>query len=151
MAQKDFTHGTGWVGHPSTLAMNRRRMVLVLMGIALVMALVVAILRPTANRVSSASTARVVPYGNALEMQYARPWLNAQKYEATPIPYSNALEMQYAWPWLEVQENETATPTRYNEALSWFYARPWLTPQTSLNCHSRLDILYACQYGYWQP
>ena len=104
MAQKDFAHGTDLVGHQSTLAMNRRRILLAVIGMILVLALAVTIatLRPTANQTSPASTVRVVPYGNALEMQYARPWLDAEKHKATTIPYSNAL---YLHPILRCQRH----------------------------------------------
>lgn len=62
-----------------------------------------------------------VAYGNALEMQYAQPWLDAQ--QKSIVAYGNALELQYAQPWIDAQQ------------------------QILSNCHSSLEMLYACQYG----
>jgi hypothetical protein len=81
-----------------------------------------------------------IPFSNAIEVQYAQPWLDAQNKAA--IPFSNALEMQYAQPWLDAQD-KAAIP--YGNALEMQYAKPWLDAQKLLDCHSRLDLFYACQ------
>jgi len=100
-----------------------------------------------------------VPYGNALEMQYARPWLEAQNKPG--VTYGNALELQYARPWLEAQNKPVVT---YGNALEYQYAQPWLDKadrsivvagnaeeQLRLNCSSSIEMLYACKYGYSHP
>lgn len=89
-----------------------------------------------------------VPYSNALELQYARPWLEAQNKPA--VAFSNALELQYAQPWLDAQQKPIVV---YGNALELQYARPWLDAQEqlSLNCSSSIEMLYACKYGYGLP
>jgi hypothetical protein len=77
-----------------------------------------------------------VPYSNALEMQYARPWLEAQN---KPVAaYSNALELQYAQPWLDKAGRLIAVTGNAQK-------------QVSLNCSSSMELLYACKYGYGLP
>ena len=42
-------------------------------------------------------------------------------------------------------------PVTYGNAMELQYARPWLDAQQQillLNCHSSLEMLYACQYGH---
>ena len=84
-----------------------------------------------------------------------RPTVVAQNDPA--LPYSNALEMQYAQPWLDTQNRPIVV---YGNALELQYAQPWQTPiavtgngqeQILRNCHSSLEMLYACQYGYGRP
>ena len=100
-----------------------------------------------------------VPYGNALEMQYARPWLEAQNKPV--VSYGNALELQYAQPWLEAENRPVVT---YSNALELQYAQPWLDKaeqsivvtgnaqgQTPLNCSSNMEMLYACKNGFSLP
>src|SRR5262245_14029278 len=65
-----------------------------------------------------------VPYSNALEMQYARPWLEARNKPV--VAYGNAVELQYARPWLEAQNKPVV---EYSNALELQYARPWLEAQ----------------------
>ena len=113
-----------------------------------------------ANRpVATAENTKAVPYSNALEMQYARPWLEAQKKPV--VEYSNALEMQYARPWLEAQNKPVV---EYGNAMELQYAQPWLDKaelqtevtdypqeQIPLNCSSSMELLYACKYGFGLP
>lgn len=102
-----------------------------------------------ANRSTAAAENNVaVPYSNALELQYAQPWLEAQNKPV--VTYSNALEMQYARPWLEAQNKSVV---EYSNALEMQYARPWLDAQEKfpLNCSSSLEMFYACKYGYGLP
>ena len=90
-----------------------------------------------ANRpVGAAEKKPPVSYGNALEMQYAQPWLKAQNKPV--VAYSNALEMQYAQPWLDKAESAITVTGNRQE-------------QIPLNCSSNLEMLYACKYGYRQP
>jgi hypothetical protein len=100
-----------------------------------------------------------VPYSNALEMQYARPWLEPQN---KPVAaYGNALELQYARPWLESQNKPVVV---YGNALELQYAQPWLDQaeplivvtgtaqeRIPLNCSSSMEMLYACKSGYGLP
>jgi hypothetical protein len=113
-----------------------------------------------ANRpVAAAENSLAVPYSNALEMQYARPWLEAQN--KLVVPFGNALEMQYARPWLEVQNKSIV---EYSNALELQYPRPWLEVQNKPivvtgnaqeqilpTCHSSLEMLYARKYGDGRP
>ena len=100
-----------------------------------------------------------VAYSNALEMQYARPWLEPQNKPA--VAYSNALELQYARPWLDVQNKPAVV---YSNALELQYAQPWLDKaerlivvtgnaqeQIPLHCSSSMEMLYACKSGYGLP
>ena len=102
---------------------------------------------------------RAVPYSNALEMQYARPWLEAENKPV--VAYSNALELQYARPWLEAENKPVIT---YGNALELQYAQPWLDKrelsitvtrnvqeESELNCSSTIEMLYACKFGFGLP
>jgi len=120
----------------------------------------VAIALYIANRpVVAAENNLAVPYSNALEMQYAQPWLEAQNKPV--VTHGDALEMQYARSWLEAQNKSVV---EYGNALELQYAQPWLDKaerpivvtgneqeQTSLNCSSSIEMLYACKYGYGLP
>ena len=110
-----------------------------------------------ANRsAAAAEVARAVPYSNALEMQYARPWLETQNRPA-PV-YSNALELQYAQPWIDAQDKPAVT---YSNALELQYAQPWLDKAQQLiavtgsapelNCSANMEMLYACKFGFGLP
>jgi hypothetical protein len=150
-----------------------------IMTIALALVTLAVIATYTANQAVVSANDPTVPYSNALELQYARPWLEAQNKPA--VGYSNALELQYAQPWLEAQnkpvsaysnalELQYAQPwleaqnkpvSAYSNALEMQYAQPWLPEtkltisvtgsKTPLDCHSSLEMLYACQYGYGRP
>lgn len=74
-----------------------------------------------------------VAYSNALEMQYAQPWIDAQNKSA--IAYSNALEMQYAQPWIQDMGLFITVTGR----------------KVPFDCHSTLETLYACRNGYGVP
>jgi hypothetical protein len=123
-------------------------------GLALVMLVAFAV--SIVNRQTAATQNHSpLPYSNALEMQYAQPWLTAQNKPV--IAYSNALELQYAQPWLEAQKKPVVF---YGNALELQYAQPWLTPSVIVdnsqeeivrNCNSSLEMLYACKYGYRLP
>ena len=131
----------------------------VIMTIVLALVTVAAIAIYTANRPVVAANHPAVEYGNALELQYARPWLEAQNKPA--VEYGNALELQYARPWLEAQNKPVV---EYGNALEMQYAQPWLDAaqrliavtgssqeQNPLDCDSSLEMLYACKYGYGRP
>ena len=120
----------------------------------------VAIALYIANRpVVAAENNLAVPYSNALEMQYAQPWLEAQNKPV--VTHGDALEMQYAQPWLEAQNKPIVT---FGNALEFQYAQPWLDKaerpivvtgnaqgQIPVNCSSSIEMLYACKYGYGLP
>ena len=74
--------------------------------------------------VAAAENDQAVAYSNALELQYARPWLEARNKPV--VAYGNALEMQYAQPWLD----KAGLP---------------------ISCSSSMEMLYACKFGYGQP
>jgi hypothetical protein len=132
--------------------------VIVTIILTLVAAIAVAVF--IVNRsVGAAKNNPAIPYSNALEMQYARPWLEAQNKPA--VTYGNALEMQYAQPWLKAQNKPVVA---YSNALEMQYAQPWLDKaqsaivvtgtaqeQIPLNCSSTIEMLYACKYGNRQP
>ena len=118
--------------------------------LALVAVAVIAIY--IANRPVVAADNLAVPYSNALELQYARPWLEAQNKPV--VEYGNALELQYAQPWLEAQNKPVVA---YGNALELQYAQPWLDAaqrlvavtssaqeQNPLDCGSNLEMFYAC-------
>ena len=116
--------------------------------VALVLIVVAVTAIYLANRPVAATNSPTVTYGNALEMQYAQPWLDAQN--KSVVEYGNALEMQYAQPWLDAQNKSVV---EYGNALELQYAQPWLDAQQQvlINCHSSLEMLYACQNGYGRP
>ena len=96
-----------------------------------------------ANRsTAAAEDHRTISYSNALEMQYARPWLESQN--KSVAAYSNALELQYAKPWLEAQNKPVVV---YSSALELQYAQPWL------EVHNRPAVAYsnALELQYAQP
>jgi hypothetical protein len=70
-----------------------------------------------------------VTYGNALETQYAQPWINAST--KSTVEYGNALELQYAQPWIQDADLFIAV--------------------TGADCHSSLEMLYACQSQNVRP
>lgn len=74
-----------------------------------------------------------VLFSNALEMQYAQPWLDAQN--KLGIAYSNALELQYAQPWLQKAKQSIAAAGH----------------EMPVDCNVNLEMLYACKYGYGHP
>ena len=127
-----------------------------IMTIILALVTAAAIALYTANRPVVAENSPAVLYSNALEMQYAQPWLEAQNKPV--IAYNNALELQYAQPWLEARNKPVVA---YSNALEMQYAQPWLPEtkltisvtgsKTPLDCHSNLEMLYACKYGYGRP
>jgi hypothetical protein len=141
-------------------ARNNLRHNTALVAILLVLVATVAIAAYIASRPAvAAEKGLAVPYSNALEMQYARPWLEPQN---KPVAaYGNALELQYAQPWLEGQNKPVVV---YGNALELEYAQPWLDKaeqlivvtgnaqeQIPLNCSSSMEMLYACKYGYGLP
>jgi len=128
----------------SQASRNRLFQNTVSMTVALALVIVAVTAIYLANLPVAATNSPSVTYGNALEMQYAQPWLDA--HNKPIVSYGNALELQYAQPWLGPQ-NKSVVP--YGNALELQYAQPWLEAQQQilLNCHSSLEMLYACQYG----
>ena len=125
--------------------------------IIMVLVTTVAVAAYIASRSAvAAERGLAVPYSNALEMQYARPWLEA--HNRPVVVYSNALELQYARPWLDAQNKPVV---RYSNALELQYAQPWLDKAElgiavtgnaqELNCSSSLEMLYACKFGFGLP
>lgn len=124
--------------------------------VVLALVIFVALAVYIANRPTAvAQNHLALPYSNALEMQYAQPWLTAQNKPV--VAYTNALELQYAQPWLDTQNRPIVV---YGNALELQYAQPWQTPiavtgngqeQILPNCQSSLEMLYACKYGYGRP
>jgi hypothetical protein len=90
--------------------------------------------------VVAAETNVAVPYSNALEMQYARPWLEAQNRPV--VTYGTALELQYAEAWLEAQRKLVII---YGNALEMQYAQPWLEAQNQpvVEYGNALELQYA--------
>jgi hypothetical protein len=112
---------------------HNRAIVMIILTLVTMAAIAVYI----ANRpVVAAENNPSVPYSNALEMQYAQPWLKAQNKPV--VAYSNALEMQYAQPWLDKAELAIVVTGNAQERIP-------------LNCSSSVEMLYACKYGYRQP
>ena len=128
--------------------------------IIVVLITIAAIILYIANRsVVVAENNLAVSYSNALELQYAHPWLEAQNKRA--VEYGNALELQYARPWLEAQNKPVV---EYGNALELQYAQAWLDKaqqrveisgsaqkQNPLDCGSSLEMFYACKNGYARP
>ena len=106
-----------------------------LMAIVLALVLFVAVAVYAASRTTAVRQNNpALPYSNALGMQYAQPWLAAQN---KPVaPYSNALELQYAQPWLDAQKKLIVVTGN---------------SMTARDCHSSIEMLYACKYGNGRP
>ena len=83
--------------------------------LALVVVAVTAIY--LANLPVAATNSPSVTYSNALEMQYARPWLDAQNKPV--VSFGNALELQYARPWIDAQNKPIVA---FGDALELQYA-----------------------------
>ena len=106
--------------------------VIVTILLTLVAAIAVAVF--IANRpVGAAKNNPAVPYSNALEMQYARPWRESQNKPI--VTYGNALELQYARPWLDKAVVGIAVTGNAQD----------------LNCSSSMEMLYACKFGFGIP
>ena len=146
---KFFTQQSNVAHAPEIPDLNRRQLFKFAGAVALVMFLAYAVtgLWAAANGTARINQSAAVPYSNALEMQYAQPWLSgAVREAAVNVPYSNPLEMQYAQPWLNVQEAAVNVP--YSNALEMQYAQPWLNVQKAAeSCPAGLDFFYACQNG----
>ena len=131
-----------------------RNTLLIIITVLLVLVAAIAITSVVTSQ-PVAGTSPEVAYSNALEMQYAQPWL-ATENEA--VVYSNALEMQYAQSWIEDQNRLV---TSFSNALELQYAQPWLEEagllipvtgaENASDCHSSLEMFYACQYGNVRP
>jgi hypothetical protein len=105
-----------------------------IIAVVLALVIVVAIAVNEANRPAVvAENNRALPYGNALEMQYAQPWLHAQNKPFAA--YSNALELQYAQPWLH-GTNLLIAVTGSEEPIF---------------CHGSLEMILACKDRYDRP
>lgn len=176
MSHKNNIHGIDVVSHQPAHPINHHRLFLFALSVALLVALVgiTTSYRSTTSSISTTSSENAAPYSDALAMQYAQPWLDAQKHTAVipysdalamqyaqpwldaqkrtaVIPYSDALAMQYAQPWLDSQKGEPDTRIEYSNALAMMYAQPWLDQQKVTGCNGRLDLFYACQHGYRPP
>ena len=108
-----------------------RNTVLTVVIVALVLAAAIVLGVTVINQpVAVAESSPAVSYSNALEMQYAQPFIDAQN---KPVAaYGNALEMQYAQPWIQ------------NTDL-------FIAVTGGLACHSNLEILHACNAKYGRP
>jgi hypothetical protein len=109
--------------------------------IVLTLVAAIAVAAFIANRSAAAANNNpAVPYSNALELQYARPWLETQK--KSVAQYGNALELQYARPWLERQNKPAAS---YSNTLELQYAQPWLESQnkSAVMYRNALEMQYA--------
>jgi hypothetical protein len=87
----------------------------------------------TNRPVGAAKNNPAIPYSNALEMQYARPWLESQNKPV--VMFGNALELQYSRPWLDKAERPIVVTGNAQG-------------QTPLNCSSTMEMLYACKSGF---
>ena len=108
-----------------------------LVAVILTLVTAAAIATSTSNRAAiAAENNMAVPYSNALEMQYAQPWLDAQN--KSVVAYGNALELQYAQPWLDKVNLPIVVTGNTQE-------------QVPLNCSSSMEMLYVCKFGYGLP
>ena len=117
-------------------ARNRLIHYIAIVAVMLTLVTATAIAISTSNLAIAAENNVAVPYSNALEMQYARPWLEAQNKPV--VVYSNALELQYAQPWLDKANLPIVVTGNTHE-------------QIPLNCSSSMELLYACKSGSGLP
>ena len=124
---------------------------IIMIALAMVAVTVIAI-SLTNQTVVSAETKPAVAYSNALEMQYAQPFIDAQSKPV--VAFGNALEMQYAQPFIDANSKPAV---EFSNALEMQYAQSWIQDTglsiavTGVDCHSSLEMLYACQNGYDHP
>lgn len=106
-----------------------------IMALGLALVILVALAAYIANRSTVVvQTDPALSYSNALEMQYAQPWLAAQNKPV--VTHTNALELQYAQPWLDKQSKPIVVTG---------------DDQGAPNCQSSIEMLYACKYGNGRP
>jgi hypothetical protein len=165
MTQKHVVHGHEMSEHALFANLSIRALVITGIGLIIIAAVILAYIMPVIESTSEASTTSPALYTHALEMQYAKPWLDVQRSPATVLEYtnalelayaqpwldahktikssaSNALEMQYAQPWLDKQKISTAT-LNYSNALEMQYAKPWLGTPSLVEYNNALEMLYA--------
>jgi hypothetical protein len=135
MSQKFFAQNSDIVRIPSLPPVNRRPIILIVIAtiLAIALAFVVAGQAPAREEAANTTPATAIVYSNALAMQYAQPYLNAQ---SSTVSFSNALELQYAQPYLKVQSSVVAS------ALELQYAQPYLKVQSPVVA-SALELQYA--------
>jgi hypothetical protein len=110
--------------------------------LALITVAAIAIYRTNQPVVIAASNPAVA-YSNALEMQYAQPWLAVRNKPV--VTFSNALELHYAQSWLTAHSKPII---EFGNTLELQYARPWLgKADLKANCSKSMEMLYACKYG----
>lgn len=140
---------------PSLPPVNRRPFVLIVIATILVLALafVVAGQAPARDEAADAAPVSAIVYSDALAMQYAQPYLNAQ---GSAVAFNNALELQYAQPYLKVQSPVAATALELQYAqphlkiqgpvaagaLELQYAQPWIAGE-SVEYGNALELQYA--------
>lgn len=164
--RKNFTPAT-IEGAANSAPDNQKRILPLLLAtlvVGLVLAVAIGFTRANESQAARpADSGSALTYSNALEMMYARPYLEAQN--KTSVQWGNALELQYARPYLEAQKKSVArsisllelqyarpyleaqnkASIQWGNALEMQYARPWLDRQKSPACPSRLDLFYACR------
>jgi hypothetical protein len=108
MSQKFFAQNTEIVRNPSLPPVNRRPIVLIVIAAILVIALTLVVTgqAPARDEAANTAPASAIVYSDALAMQYAQPYLNAQD---SAVRYNNALELQYAQPYLKSQSPVAAS------------------------------------------
>jgi hypothetical protein len=148
MSQKFYAQHSELVKLPFLPPVNRRTIILILVATVLVLALafVMAGQSATSNDAANINQPSTIPYGNALEMQYAQQYLNSNIREsAVNVPYNNALELQYAQPYLN---NSAANSVPFGNALEMQYAQPYLNNSAvnSVPFGNALQMQYAQPY-----
>lgn len=144
MSSKNIIHSAEVTSRQTNF---KSRHLFFVIGLVVIVALAVTLIKTWSTSISEASSSESVVYSDALPMQYAQPWLDKAKAAVPPVHYSNALEMQYAQPWLDKQKVENAPAIEYSHALEMQYAQPWLDKLQGESCDGlRLDEMYACQY-----
>ena len=150
MAQKDMVHNSDITSRHSN---HHNRNVLFVIGIAVIigLAMMLVTLQPKNQSTAISSNVETIAYNNALEMQYAQPWLNAQSVKIAPaVQYTDALAMQYAQPWLDAQSIDATSAVKYTDSLAMQYAQPWLDAQ-SIDATSTVQYTNALEMQYAQP
>jgi hypothetical protein len=140
MSQKFFSQHSEIVSAPRLPQINGRNLITI---VALLIAIMVALSGLNNRPAASIGQTAVIPYGNALELQYAQPHLTSGAVGTTAvIPYGNALALQYASPYLNSGAMETAVTSDFSNALEMQYAQPYMN-QDAGETASPLELQYA--------
>ena len=134
MSQKNIAHDSKVKSHQTA---HNTRIVFIVAAILFVIGFIAVLVGLQSRNISIATdnSSEAVAYTNALALQYARPYLEANK--GVTIEFGDALAMQYAHPWLDKQQFGNGSIEDAQKSV-------WVTiaPDGSSNAYSSYTELY---------